>query len=338
MPNIVLEFQNGAILENAGSKAPADVSSILADNGYQRYFVITSGGNLMAQFRSLLISSIKLVASAKSGSTLLCQYPIYSKKGYSAFRIVRRFLKMKRVRLVGLLHDLLFVARSGEGKEQEIRELNKYDTLIVHSPRMATLLKDAGCTKPCVVLGLFDYLVTKENQIPRTLSHTIAFAGNLSKIGFIGNLETVTRGNQTRFVLYGRNDSHRTFGDGITPGGLFLPDDVSSIKGSWGLVWDGPSIDKLTGEAGSYQKINSPHKASLYLVAGLPLIVSSEAAIAEIVTREHLGITVDSLLDVEKRISQMTEEDYARLIVNVKTYGEKLKSGHNLLRSLAQIA
>ena len=150
-------------------------------------------------------------------------------------------------------------------------------------------------------------------------------------------MEELTQDGQVRFILYGRNDGNQSFGNGIEYGGLFHPDDVSSLEGSWGLVWDGPSIKELTGEAGLYQRVNSPHKASLYLVAGLPLIVSTQAAIAKIVVEEKLGIAVDSLSDIEKRISSLSEEDYAELLKNVDTYAERLKSGSNLMKALDQI-
>ena len=124
---------------------------------------------------------------------------------------------------------------------------------------------------------------------------------------------------------------------GIKYGGLFRSDDVSSLKGSWGLVWDGDSIDDLTGEAGNYQKINSPHKASLYLVAGLPIIVSSKAALASIVENERIGITVKSLHELADRISRMTDKDYQTMLNNVHEYGSKLASGRNILSALDQI-
>ena len=332
---IVLEFQNGERLENAGSKAPADVSTILVNNGFRKVFVTTSGASLFEQFFSLLASSVKLVVSAKRGSILLCQYPVYSKKGAIAFGLMRVALRAKRVKIILLIHDLIS-ARTGAGKEKEIMELNKNDGLIVHTPEMASFLVDSGYTKPYVILGLFDYLVKIGNNLPRRLSKTIAYAGNLSKSGFINRLDEMTHETMVRFVLYGRNDQDMTFSDRIEYHGLFQPDDVSSLEGSWGLVWDGPSIDELAGEAGLYQKINSPHKASLYLVARLPLIVSTEAAIAKIVVEEKIGIAVHSLRDIEAIISGMSESDYAEMLANVEKYAERLKSGSNLMTAVGQ--
>ena len=336
MPNIILEFQIGDFLENAISKAPADITSILVRNGYKKIYVKTSGGNRLQQFCSVAFSSLKLLLSAKKGSKVICQYPIYSKKGKIAFKFIPGLLKAKRAKVIALVHDLQFL-RAGNGKEQEMKDLDQFDALIVHSERMASLLRESGYQKPCIVLGLFDYLTVKTREQSRTLSKTISFAGNLSKSGFISHLEELTQDGQVRFILYGRNDGNQSFGNGIEYGGLFHPDDVSSLEGSWGLVWDGPSIKELTGEAGLYQRVNSPHKASLYLVAGLPLIVNTQAAIAKIVVEEKLGIAVDSLSDIEKRISSLSEEDYAELLKNVDTYAERLKSGSNLMKALDQI-
>lgn len=45
---------------------------------------------------------------------------------------------------------------------------------------------------------------------------------------------------------------------------------------SFGLVWDGNSMDTCTGNYGSYLRINDPHKVSLYLSSGLPIIVGQK--------------------------------------------------------------
>lgn len=203
---------------------------------------------------------------------------------------------------------------------------------------MASYLKDSGCTRPFIVLGLFDYLVSTTNKSARNLSSSIVFAGNLSKSGFIGKLNEVTHDSKISFILYGRNDASVRFDDKITYGGLFSPNDVSSIQGSWGLVWDGDSIDRLTGKMGLYQMINSPHKASLYLVAGLPIIVSKQVAISQIVNEEGIGFTVDSLYDIEGRIASMSDKDYQNMLENVRSYASRLMSGSNLMTALRQLS
>ena len=336
MRRFILEFQNGDLLENAGTKAPMDISSILANNGYRAIYIKTCGGNTFKQIWLMALSLTRLVFSAKRGSLLVFQYPIYSQKGAIAFQFARIILRLKKVKVVCLIHDLI-AARTGTGIHTEVTELNKNDFIIVHSPQMAALLKDSGCTASSIVLGMFDYLVNTGNHMQRRLTYDIVFAGNLSKSLFLSQLGPITSNSPVQFILYGRNGQTMNFGSGIEYGGSFSPDNVSSLKGSWGLVWDGDSIDDLTGEAGDYQKINSPHKASLYLVAGLPIIVSAKAAIASIVENERIGITVNSLHEMAGRISRMTDDDYQAMLNNVHGYGSKLAFGRSILSALDQI-
>ena len=202
---------------------------------------------------------------------------------------------------------------------------------------MASLLADSGCAAPTIVLGLFDYLVKSPNRLTRHLSYEVVFAGNLSKSVFLNQLTEVTNNSPIRFRLYGRHNRELNGVSGIEYGGLFSPDDVSTLDGSWGLVWDGDSIYDLTGEAGDYQKINSPHKASLYLVAGLPLIVSAQAAIAPIVEANNIGFTVNSLQEITDIITKMTENDYQTILVNVKHFASGLTSGQSILSALDQL-
>ena len=336
MERFVLEFQNGDLLENAGAKAPMDISTILVENGFHKEYFKTGGGNIFKQFCSMFLSLIRLAFSAKRGSVLVFQYPIYSKKGFIAFQSARRILKLRKVTVVCLIHDLL-AARFGTDMQEEVAELKKNDFLIVHSPQMASLLADSGCTAPTIVLGLFDYLVKRPNCLVHHLSYETVFAGNLSKSVFLCQLTEITNNSPMLFRLYGRNNLELNGVSGIEYGGLFSPDDVSTLNGSWGLVWDGDSIYDLTGRAGEYQKINSPHKASLYLVAGLPLIVNTQAAIATIVEEEHIGITVKSLSELPDRIQSMTEEDYQFILGNVRRFASKLTSGKSILNALEKV-
>ena len=55
---------------------------------------------------------------------------------------------------------------------------------------------------------------------------------------------------------------------------------------NFGLVWDGTSLDGCNGRYGEYLKFNNPHKTSLYLSCGIPVIIWKEAALADFV-EEH---------------------------------------------------
>ena len=71
--------------------------------------------------------------------------------------------------------------------------------------------------------------------------------------------------------------------------GSFDPDELPFVlEGSFGLVWDGDSAETCSGVYGQYLKVNNPHKCSLYLATGLPVIVWKESTVARIVKKQSL--------------------------------------------------
>ena len=54
-------------------------------------------------------------------------------------------------------------------------------------------------------------------------------------------------------------------------------------------------------------KINASHKASLYLASQKPLIVWNQSALANFVEDNKLGITIDSLEDIEKELLELSD-------------------------------
>ena len=90
----------------------------------------------------------------------------------------------------------------------------------------------------------------------------------------------------------------------------------------------------MVGTGGLYLKYNNPHKTSLYLSSGLPVIIWSDAALAKFVKINNVGITVDSLSDVSEKIKQITQVDYDIMAHNAKRISQKLTNGYFLKRSL----
>ena len=59
-------------------------------------------------------------------------------------------------------------------------------------------------------------------------------------------------------------------------------------------------------------RFNNPHKLSLYVALGLPVIVWREAAIAEFVLKQGIGITVSDLLELNDISTKVSTEGYRR--------------------------
>lgn len=330
----VITFKNGNITADAGSKAPSDVAYFLESNGFNRFdiYLMKQGTEQSRLF--ILKTVLKLAIGIKFNSLVIVQYPVYSKKGLIIIKCVRPFLKwFKKVKMVALIHDIRYLRKDPYPKEKEIAELNRYSSLIVHSQQMIDALKKDGCTANYSILGLFDYAVEHRNTINRCLSKEVCFAGNFESCPFLKDIHLVCE-NDIIFNLYGY-PQFATSGN-IRYCGQFNSSDVSSIKGSWGLVWGGGSINELQ-DLYNYYNIISPHKASLYVAAEMPLIVSEDSALARFVKEKGIGICIKYLRDIDSEISNVSQDLYNEMSLNIRDLSHSLNKGNNLINAIKSL-
>jgi glycosyltransferase involved in cell wall biosynthesis len=108
-----------------------------------------------------------------------------------------------------------------------------------------------------------------------------------------------------------------------------FPSDVVAyhIKGSFGLVWDGISTEECSGQYGQYLKYNNPHKTSLYILCGLPVIVWDKAAISTFITDNNIGFTVSNLDELSDKLESLSLEEYKKMKTNINLVRTKIISG-----------
>ncbi len=106
------------------------------------------------------------------------------------------------------------------------------------------------------------------------------------------------------------------------------------LQGGFGLVWDGDSPHTCSGMYGEYLKMNNPHKSSLYLASGFPIIVWSQSALADFVRKNNCGILVDSLFEIAERLDSISNDEYEVLLKNSKKIGDNIRKGYYLKTAL----
>ncbi len=274
----------------------------------------------------------RATSSLRAGDTLVLQYPLlvcFLKQN----KIFRR-LKKRGVTLVILAHDVNWFRVSASGIRAKLKEkiekktLRFADILIVHNEKMAALLRGELNAK-FVSLGIFDYLAgealeKRANERHALPTDPIAVAGNLSpdKARYAYSLPENVHWN-----LYG--PYFEGGGNSVHYAGAFPPDELPLImEGSFGLVWDGETTATCSGSYGEYLRYNDPHKCSLYLACGMPVIIWKEAALAEFVTEHDCGITVSDLAELPAITSSMSEERYRQLCANAAAVGALLRKGY----------
>lgn len=323
-------------LGSGGDKAKTDIESILSLNGF-----INAGlpqgrsQNAVKAYFTTLFSVLKGVSALKKDDILVLQYPLKKYYDYVVSKAVNR-----GARVITLIHDLGCFRRKKLTVEEEIKRLNHSYAIVVHSPAMLEWLRDHGITTRMVILGMWDYL-SDAQPATQTLSHSprprLIFAGNVSPAanGWIYLL--AENDPDVDLILYGGNiDQSKKTPNMIDMGFVESDTLISSAQGDYGVVWYGSSLDEGAGPLGDYLQYNAPHKTSLYIRAGLPVIIWEKAALAPIVTRLGVGITVPSLRDISKTIEKITPQQYADMRRNVSVLSDKLASGHFFTQALRE--
>lgn len=220
--------------------------------------------------------------------------------------------------LVSVVHDVDSIRVGGNLSANERTVLSHFKELYVHTENMRAFFEPR--LKKGIkyhVLDCFPYLAAP-NEEPRRLSKEVCFAGNLDK-KFLANFIRVER--NIDFVLYGtwKNNVADQY-ENVSYLGCFTSENVQHIKGSWGLVWDGDSMDTCSGTWGDYLKIIASHKFSMYLAAELPIIVWKQSAMADLVEQNHLGITINSLSELSECIAHIPIEEYNDMVTSIRNY------------------
>lgn len=318
-------FKNDPIGGGASAKAPADILALAKDAGYVEIDVYTyiSYGKVR-QLLNLLWQFLKLSGTLEKDSIVFFQYPHINP------RIMPIVMPLfKKYRKAAIIHDMNSIRVDGNLSNTEKKALNYFDELYVHSDNMQGYLK-TKLKQDIVyhVIECFPYMAAP-NLEKRSLSNQVVFAGNLDKSYFL--LDFVKSNKNLDLLLYGiMKDSSKLSGKANYMG-KFQPDEIQNIKGSWGLVWDGERTDCCGGSYGEYLKIIAPHKFSMYLAAELPVIVWKESAMAKLVEKYQLGITIGSLSEISDKIETIDENIYQSFLDNIRSY---LNNNMNVVFSL----
>lgn len=322
--------------KTAGTKAQTDISTILARNGYTSLVCDIKRREIVKKLA--YISYMRKLKKIPKNGYVVLQYPTVVDMEF----LLNFFEKRRDIKLAVLVHDVAFFRNSSSQAsreaEEEKRLFKRADVITVHNESMKKAFEayGVGADKKSIPLEIFDYLADGDISAKTYDKDKVVVAGNLSKekSGYLYKLKGTNYG--LTFSLYGINYQENETPN-IVYNGSFLPEELpNKLEGGFGLVWDGEEIDTCSGIYGEYLKINNPHKLSLYLTSQLPVIVWSESATADFVLKNGVGIAVKSLEELEEKLSNLTDEEFEKMIENTKRVSEELRNGKYTLKATAE--
>ncbi|KRM91964.1 sugar transferase [Liquorilactobacillus cacaonum] len=332
MNNFVISMYDKTQHE-AGPKAKVDVVNFLAKLGFES-IVFYFNGARKAELLSLKQAAwdIPRQISKEKMQVALFQYPALNERSNVA---ILNAVKKRKSKIFLLLHDVesLRLHRDDiEYVKHEVSFFNQSDGIIAHNQKMVKWLKSVGVIKPIVSLQIFDYDNPQKMLTHDEYHGTVCFAGNLKKSEFLSKMKM-----QTKIYLYGPNQAQK-YPENVSYQGSFDPNELPKyLKQDFGLIWDGDSLDECNGVFGEYLKYNNPHKTSLYLSSGLPVIIWEKAALADFVKENRIGLTIKSLCELDETLTHINIQDYFEMCKNVATIGEKLRSGYYITEATTKL-
>lgn len=329
MAKILVTVQEQVSQANtAGSKAKDDIIAIAKDLGYQSLIIENPQGKKarMSYLFKAISGQLKSFYKLNSAELIVFQYSGYNR--FMSYIALHELKKYNQCPFYLFVHDVKTLRTNetirldqGNFSKNEITLFNKFDGLIVHNDKMKKWLRDNGVKVPMISLGIFDYLNPQPLNKMQNFNKNVNFAGNLYKPIFLTKLKT-----KTKFVVYGVNPLK--YGTSVDYRGSKTPEEIPAfLNEDFGLVWDGVSLTECSGIDGNYMRYNNPHKTSLYLSSGIPVITWSQAAIADFIRQYDVGIVIDDLNQIDETLDKITESQYLRLKHNAENLAIKLRKG-----------
>lgn len=313
-----------------GIKAKQDVITFLKKDGFIPVRVPSSK---IGKIWSSLLSRF-ILAKLKNG-VIVIQYP--SGKPFLRKLWLEAACKNKKLKVILLIHDLETIrffndSKHLEKRKEEFNFLSKADGLIALNTKMKSLLENEGINKPITVLEAWDYESKSRIVKKSKYSGTLCYAGNLHKSLFLSKLKC-----KTTVQVFGPNPE-TSFQKPIEYMGQYSPQELPNhLNANFGLVWDGVSTETCEGTYGQYLRFNDPHKFSLYISSGMPVIVWDKAAIAEFVKRYNVGLTISNLNNIDKLIESVSSQQYEALQKNVTRIAKKMRKGYYLITAVNKL-
>lgn len=320
--------------DTTNGKARSDVFTFAKQTGFKAIslpFVVDHEHSLKVKLQELKYSKIiipKLLKNANDADIIVFQYPMCS--NFLTSHLIKNIKKYTCAKLVYVIQNIESIRMSNINYlNDELYLLKQADGIIVHSQPITDWLKKHGISVPIVNLGIFDYQNPQLINQDMNYNKSIVFTGDLKKSIFLTKLNL----KNTQLTLYGPKPVNN-YPDYIQYEGNPSPEELAKkLVQNFGLIWDG---DKLDACSETY-KYNIPHKASLYLSSGIPVIIWKKASIAKLIEKNHVGLTIENLGSLNNVLMEISANEYKIIKQNAINMAMRLREGYYTKAALNQI-
>lgn len=260
-----------------------------------------------------------LIAGISAGDLVICQFPTWN--GLEFERGLVRHIKAYHGRIVIFIHDLEAVL--SENRRSMLQDTlglyNEAELLIVPSYGMKQFLINQGIRAGMkfIVQEAWDYTTTLRSMRPGKLKREIHFAENPDRFYFLR-----TWSYEVLLKVYEEQEIRG--GDYVQSMGWLSSERLllELSEGGFGLVWYGDECGH------QYLSMNGSMNLSVYLAAGIPVIVPRGISNQCMIEENHLGFIVDTLDEAAEIVKNITEQEYQEYTSAVAKFSDLIKEGY----------
>lgn len=272
-----------------------------------------------------------MLSCVHSGDIVVVQFPTWQHDLNFERELISN-LEERKVQKVLLLWDALSWLHDDSIRDYTgdygFQMMNRFDLVISPNKKMSARLRNEGGVQvPIIDIGLWDYRVDSPME-KRVFQKRLYFAGTLDKTDFssyraetpfylIGNPNGVSPEERQQENLHFLGEVDRQLLPSLLDGGFGVISYKTPKKGT----------PRFKG-AEKYGHYNNPLKLSLYLSAGIPVIVDSKSAHADLVREQGLGLILDDLNQIDNALEQISGQEYEEYLCNVQRYSIAMRTGH----------
>lgn len=259
-----------------------------------------------------------ITSAIERGDIVIFQSPSWLVTSYDR-ALVNNIRTRRNIRLVIFIHDVITMMFKGVPEEAlvELVEIyNMADLVILPSERMLSFLQEKGLkVKKVLIQSMWDLPFTEEVRTP-------GFRRQVFFSGQPGRFRSLMSWNQAVPLHWFTNGELETSGRNIQLGGWKNTVELLTeyMEGGFGLVWE-------QSERSEYYRYNQPHKLSTYLAAGIPVIMQKGLVHEQTVLDQGLGFIVNSFGEAADIVENISEEEYYRLVNNIKNISFLIRGG-----------
>lgn len=334
MTNWITRFNGRLESENQQTtvQISANVAKAAQELGFQElnYVPFDNLGEQPDRRRSLIETILRPV---QPRDLVVVQFPLWEQLDFQA-EFIDYLKRIKQIKVIALVHEVPTWLYADDGDRSVIKndfwftQLRKFDLLVVANEKQARRLVKDEIDIPMVSLQLWDYPYAgplQEKQFRKQLHYISDQA--VTALDYRGS---------TPIMFYNTEVDEKVANNPSVKHivGLARDNLIAELADGFGLVNTVNITEATNPNVVRNSQYNDPIELSMYLAAGMPVVVPDSSAHAQLVKQHHLGLVIHDLNEIDEALSHMTIADYQEMVAAIEPWQKAVSTRYFVKRAL----